>query len=394
MVRAFADIDADLKSWSERVARIGKSIETLSQSVAFLRLKAQTRRDGLSGVSKARGAAAVSALDQIWSLYLSLDQTLARAEELRAGKNPLTVGSRYEEIDALLKRPSVRPPEEATSLATLKLDADPEHRMALAEVVAAMEKAFNTARDCVAAAERGWASARALDLLRARAEALAVEAKGLQFAAPLQLAQVVLALDEAAKTADVDPLGVDQTAVATARLLDEADAALAAARANSAAAKAFLDSAQSRLDALASLRAETEATRTKRLAAVIEPLPEAATPADPLPALRGWLERLRETMAAGRAKAVNIGAKSWEAQCDSDAAALRTCQDADKKILKAREDLRGRFSALKARADDLAAQGRLNADDSALMTETAELLFGRPTPLPQAVQNLRRCERI
>jgi hypothetical protein len=394
MARAFADIDAELESWSARVGRIGKSIEMLSQSASFLRLKAQTRLDALTGASKARGAVAVAALDQTWALYLSLDQTLSRAEDLRAGKNPFTVESRYAEIETLLKRHSVTPPPESASLANLALDAGPERKLALADVVAAMETAFNAARDIVAAAERGWASVQSLEPFRARLEKLAAEAQTLRFAAPLQLGQVRAALDAAAKSSDADPLGADQSATSIASLLDAADAALASARGDAATAKAFLDSAEARLNALAALRAETEDVRAKRLAAVADPPPEQAPPAETTPALRAWLERLREAFGAGRARAVSVGGKSWLAQIEADEAMLKACRDADRKILAARDDLRGRFSALKARADDLATQGRLGAESATLMTETGDLLFGRPTPLPQAVQLLRRCERI
>jgi hypothetical protein len=394
MPRAFADIDANLKSWSDRIARIGKSIEMLSQNPTFLRLKTQSRLGALQGVSKARGALAVSAVDQLWSLYLALDKTLAGAEELRGGKNPFTVESRYAQIDALLSQPSIEPPADPTSLATLTLDGGPTRKMTLADVFGAMDKAFNEARDIVAAAARGWESAGALDPLRERAASLSGEARGLHFVPPPALAEAGAALDAADRATEADPLGADDSAKTIGALLDSADAALSGARKDHGEAKAFLKNAEARLGALAALCEEVRATREKRLATIAEPAPEAEPPADPAPELRNWLDTLKEAMESGRARAVLVGARSWTAKIVADEAALAACRDADKKLLDARADLRGRFSALKARADDLKARGRLSPENAALVAQTADLLFGRPTPLPEAVQMVRRCDRI
>jgi hypothetical protein len=53
---------------------------------------------------------------------------------------------------------------------------------------------------------------------------------------------------------------------------------------------------------------------------------------------------------------------------------------------------RRRFSALTAKARARAAEGRLSAETEALLAQTRALLFGAPTPLPEAVALLRRCE--
>jgi hypothetical protein len=89
-----------------------------------------------------------------------------------------------------------------------------------------------------------------------------------------------------------------------------------------------------------------------------------------------------------------VGAQSWFAQIARAETVLQACFEADKLMLDTRLDLRGRFSAIKAKADGLKAQNRLTADGAELIARTAEVLFGRPTPLPEAVQLMRRCDRL
>lgn len=394
MAREFADVDADLKSWGDRIARIGKSIETLTQNPAFLRLKTQSRLGALTGVSATRGPLAVSAVDQLWELFLSLDKTLAGANELRSGKNPFTLESRYDEIDTLLTRPSIVAPADPTTLATLTLDSGPARRMTLAEVFRAMDRSFTEARDIVAAAARGWDSSTALDALREKATRLAAERAALHFAPPSSLTQANAALEAAGKASESDPLGCEDSTKTIEALIEAADSALGAARKDDSDARAFLKSAQARLEMLAALDAEMRQTRDLRLAKIAAPPPESTPPVDPAPGLQDWLDKLSRTIEGGRARAVLVGAQSWTAQIAASEAALAACRDADRKLLEARDNLRGQFSALKARADDLAAQNRLAPESASLIAQTADLLFGRPISLPEAVQMVRRCEKI
>jgi len=110
--------------------------------------------------------------------------------------------------------------------------------------------------------------------------------------------------------------------------------------------------------------------------------------------LRAWLTTLANTVASGRPRAALVGSKSWTAQADKAVAQLDEIVHEDKRLLDVRDDLRGRFSALSAKARARAAEGRLNAETAALLKQTQELLFGAASPLPEAVSLLRRCETL
>ena len=89
-----------------------------------------------------------------------------------------------------------------------------------------------------------------------------------------------------------------------------------------------------------------------------------------------------------------IGGKSWLTQADQALSTFQAIEAEDKRLLDARDDLRGRFSALTAKAQVRASEGRLSAEAAALFKQTQALLFGASSPLPEAVSLLKRCENI
>jgi hypothetical protein len=283
---------------------------------------------------------------------------------------------------------------EQPTLAELTLSGGTDRRLTLAEVFALMDAAFNEVRDIVAGAEAGWSGEARRGAARGEAARIASEAETLGYGSPAALDGVDTMIDEAATLAETDPLACRDAAKAIENRLAEADRTLAAARADRQETERCLRDAERRLNGLADRFARATATRAERIAHIADPLPEAALPADPRADLHEWLDRLNRTAAEGRAKAALIGARSWAARVAACEAALQACIDADRRVLDARQDLRGRFSALKAKADDLARQQRLDPAAADVLRQTRELLFGRPTPLPRAAHMMRRCELI
>ena len=394
MTRTHAEIDADLARWTETAGRIGKAIEGLTQDPVFLRLKAQGRLGGLSGATTARGKGAVNAAEQLWTLYLSLDKQLAEAAELRRSNNPFGREERFEKIDAILTGPSVALPSEPIGLAEMTLTGAPDHPATLAEVFSAMQAAFNSARDTVLAAGRAWVRTGDFAALRDQIRALEGEADTLGGARPPVLSQASGLIAAAETNLDSDPIGADDARAQIVVLIGKANEALVSARADLTQAKSFLTDAEARLADLKALVARAARLRADRAAKISDPAPSAALPPDPTDELRAWLTTLANTVASGRPRAALVGSKSWTAQADKAVAQLDEIVHEDKRLLDVRDDLRGRFSALSAKARARAAEGRLNAETAALLKQTQELLFGAASPLPEAVSLLRRCETL
>jgi hypothetical protein len=389
-----ADIDADLARWTETAARIGKAIDGLTQDPAFLRLKAQGHLGALTGATKGRGEAAVLAAEQLWTLYLTLDKRLAEAAELRRSNNPFGREERFEKIDAILTGPSVALPSQPIGLAQMTLTGAPERLTPLAEVLSVMEAAFDAARDTVLAAARAWSRATELVAFGAPIAALKEETAALNCATPPSLAEAAKLIADAEAHIDSDPIGADDAAAKIAALIAKADLALASARADLADAKKFLAQAEARLADIAASHEKTTKLRADRTAKIKDPRPASAVPADATGELRAWLSTLAKTVSEGRPRAALIGAKSWTGEADKAVEQLAAIVAEDRKLLDARQDLRGRFSALTAKAEARAAENRLTPEAVALFNRTRALLFGAATPLPEAVALLRRCETI
>jgi len=394
MPRPHAEIDADLTRWTDIAGRIGKAIEGLTQDPAFLRLKAQARLGGLTGATTARAQAAVNAAEQLWTLYLSLDKQLAEAAELRRSNNPFGREERFEKIDAILTGPSVALPSEPLGLAEMTLTGAPDRPVRFAEVSSAMQAAFNGARDTVLAAGRAWAQTGDLAALGDQVRALEIEADALGGARPPALSQASSQIAAALTNLDSDPIGADDARAQVAALIGKANEALVSARADLTQAKAFLAQADARLADLAALVARAAGLRADRIAKISNPAPSGSLPADPTDELRTWLSTLAKTVAAGRPHAALVGSRSWTAQAERCVAELDGIAQEDKRLLDVRDDLRGRFSALSAKARARAAEGRLNAETATLFKQTQALLFGAVSPLPEAVSLLQRCETL
>jgi hypothetical protein len=393
MARPSADIDADLARWTATISHIGKAMEGLSQDPGYLRLKAQLRLGALSGVTRSRGSAAVDAAEQLWMLYLKLDQQLSEAIELRRSNNPFGRDERLARIDTILTGRAIALPAEA-NLATMTLSAASDRMASFAEVFAVMQNAFATVRDIVLAAHRVWSQSGLLDGYRARIAALETEATELGCARPLSISDAAGLLARFETAIDADPIGLDDAGKAIAALLGKADAMLASARADQAAAQTLLAKAEVQLAEISLSYARTVKLRSERLAKIRDPAPSSAPPSDPAVELRPWLATLARTFAEKRPTAVLKGLQSWAIQAAKSAGELAAIEEEDKRLLDVRQDLRGRFSALTAKAEARAAQGRLAPETASLFQQARALLFGTATPLPDAVALLRRCETL
>jgi hypothetical protein len=393
---AAADVDAALARWRDLAAHAGEAIDALSHDPVYLRLKTQGRAGNLTGASRAAAEDVTAAVDRLWNWYLLLVEAIAKADELRRTKGLLGGEDRLERAAALLEGPSIQlpaPPSGAPSSGLAARDLTPATPATITptNLLARMNDAFAMARDLVLAAERGWDGGLRLVPYGTRASALNDEAARLGCSAPSALAEIGRLIAEAEASVEADPIGAAGAGDHIAILLDKADAALAQPRADAANAQAILDAGSQTLAALADLFTDTQRGREARLAAIAD-LPDAPALADPSPDLAQWLTALVKALAEGQARAVRIGAGRWDAAAHNAEASLTAQRDADRRLLAAREDMRGRFAALSVKARARRTQGRLPPEAGALLTRAEGLLVGRPTPMAEAVQALRQLE--
>jgi len=78
---------------------------------------------------------------------------------------------------------------------------------------------------------------------------------------------------------------------------------------------------------------------------------------DVIASLNEWLSALEQNAVGGRFAAVKVGMVKWEREYDDRLKAARASYDHNRALLDERADLRGRFTALRAKADALRSRG-------------------------------------
>jgi hypothetical protein len=391
------EIDTELADWKTRIQLVSDNVLALRESAAYQRLRGEGGwpKVALTGETEARVASALAALQELWTHYALLTETIDRACALRATVSWL-IPSRatLAEIEAMLRGPSIKLPPTATPLARrgLLTAAEVTEAVTPGRLLEAMTRSFETARDAVVAVAAAWDRATAiLGTLEDEATALAALAASLGEGIPAEVAEARRKAGALRALLDSDPLA----AVAAA---DEAEGLLKAARARLEQAVQARDQVHADLAAARGLRQVVQDTHRRATAAAeeraLKVLAEvecsAPTDEEQFSALGAWLDRLDTTAQKGGWKAVRVGLANWTRAARDCLACDEAAFAASDRLLRQRRDLRGLLDALKAKA---VANGRAeDPEASALAAEAWRLLHTRPSPLNRAQELVRDYE--
>ncbi len=355
--------------WRDRLATVARNLADLNESDDVRRLRARlAAADPFEGATLALARRVAAALDGLWADYLLVSRTVEEAAAL--ARRPLFGQPRDGEAAALLDSPSIRLPAVSVPLRARGLLDAAERSAAVtpAAVLDAMVEGFEAARRgaaSIAAASR--ANRIKLDALRAEPAARDPAARA--------------RLDAAARALDRDPLAASDLLAPLAAALSAARAEAEAAECRSAALADGL--VRARAD-LAALRVALDRRDAARRDAAALPAP-AEGAGDVAADLATWLDRLAAVGAGPHGDAAAVGLARW---CDACAAACRAAEAGAAEIsagLRERDDLRGRFRALRVKADALAARGGGASPDPAA---AAAALDGVPFDAPLARAHL------
>ena len=365
-VRSAAEADAALASWRERLAAAGRNVVELSELPAFLAVKAQ-RHTGRTAEAARR---LVATMDELWQGVLLIGAAIDRADAARHGGSRLWRNDEAAtEAMAILEGASIEVPTGELAVLQRSLLGNPRACVHVTpqQLLAAMEQAFERAKGSIETVSRAAARADAT-----RAELLdmltALSAQGWP-----GLAEAQARLDAAPAE---DPLGALEQ-------LDALRPSLVAARQQRAAADAELQAAWLELASLAELRGRCE----QEIAACRAATDAALSAPDPQQWLdiTAWLDRLAGTERAGQFERFRVGLTRWRELAAKLRADGETQLSAARAALARREELRGRFGAL--RAKQAARAVRLGVPDPEADAAAGRLqaaLFGTVTRLQEA----------
>jgi hypothetical protein len=380
------EIDEALAGWKSRLDAAAQNLMDLQAQPTYRRLTgcSGVSQPPLTGATAARVTPALAGIARVFELLDLLRATVERADALR-GDLPALFGAdeKIHEIAELLRGESIHLPAVDVPLEqrTLLDGARSEVCISPTDLLAAMVKEFQAAKDAVMAVDKAWSTlAPMLDSTRARIAALRARAK-----TPIELDSAERALDEICAKVKADPLGASVS-------IDGVEAALAAHERVHREIESAFAAAHAQLEAVVHLHTDAvDACRQSRLkiaAAAALPSPAAK---DKVEGLCDWLRRLEKKYAEGMVDPVAVGLRNWSAAAEDCMAQERAALAANRTPLDARNELRGRLDAFKAKAR---AYGVAEDDTLAALAHQAEaILHTRPTDLDRATAAVTAYER-
>jgi hypothetical protein len=331
----------------------------------------------LTGRTAAAWGDAADALGRLWDGYRMLTELIATARALRDQRR-FTDTDKAEYVDLVLGR-SITLSTTTVPLAQRGLlgAGQVSTTCTPAELLAAMEAAFATA---VGVATRaGEVRQRLLPAAAEAAAALDTVRRLSPGGANATLDEADRRLGDFTAALAADPLGCDEADLAAARtLIARADAERTSAAELREALTQRLADARRLADELA------EAVRAAAAAesAAVDRFPDGAIAAAPGPDLRPDLAAIEALAAAGHWSLISPRLHDWTQRARQRLAALRDAAARNTGLLAARNELRGRLDAYRAKA---LRRGLGENDDLTVLAESARTaLYTAPCDLDAA----------
>ncbi len=340
----------------------------------------------LAGVTERHMAPAMTAIEQLLDQFGLLSDTIQRANGLRSHFSRFPGWDRFSgsdakvrEIHSLLTQASIALPNPKGSFT-----AAPDGAITPRQLLAQMNESFRIAQSSLLEVDRIW---KQLDGKLADAALFlnvhSAEASVDPLRRQVEALRARVITDPMGANADFDrdiqPV-LDRTRSAVETLVQQ--------RAN---VTQNLERGRELLRSLVDLRQEAQRSYTEckeKITAHAPPTPPL--PVDRIAALYDWLMRLEAKLAEGHVDPVCIGLENWTGHVtELIAVEQRACAE-NRAPVELRRELRGRLSALKAKAS-----ARGLGEDAALSQLAARLdtlLHARPTPMREVTDLVSRYE--
>jgi hypothetical protein len=342
----------------------------------------------VTGATAARVDPALGAMATVFQHFGLLHDTVERAGQLRRNL-PTLFGSeqKLREIEELLLGRSIHlPPVDVPfEQRTLLSGVQNVECISPSDLLNTMVRAFQAAKDAVVAVDAAWSGlGAALGRTEARIASLRARATALGGPPPAELDAAGQALKDMRAQVLADPLGTSADLDAHIQpLLARVEAAIEASERLRQGIVDGFAAAHKQLDTLEKLHRDSVAAcaearlKIEGCDALLSPLAD-----DKIEGLREWLGRLEQKYAGGMLDPVAVGLRNWNLAAEDCVLRERAACASNRAPIEARNELRGRLDALKAkaRAYAIAEDGTLTG----LATQAEALLYTRPTPLDRA----------
>ena len=382
-------IDRELADWQARLSLASSSLLELDDMPTYKRLQGDLDAPPvLLGVTQARVVPTLGAVARLWRYLQLLNDVLKQATELRAAM-PRLFGSEnvLHKISDLLHGQSISlPPIETPADQRGLLTASQTPQATSPELLlTAMTHVYDEVRNTILAVDAAWNRLEpALATANQDANQLRQLAEALGEGTLPEVAAVQSRIIQLQQAVASDPLGV--TANFDRDILPLLQNARARLETISHQRRATETDLRRSRDLIFQLRdthnqCEQALNHTREKIANPEGL---RPPLDPnaIDDLEKWLGTLETNAQAGRWKAVRIGLDRWLPAANASLESERQALAANKAPTDAAAELRGRLSALRAKAQAMQARGQtLDAELPAIAREADARLQTVPTEL-------------
>jgi hypothetical protein len=389
-------IAPELAAWQDRLALMSRNLGEINELPALQRIKARLRATPhfYAGETASRINDALAALDDLWKDYLLLNALLDEADALR--KQSGIFHDHEAEIGELLRGRSITLPVAHVPLAErgLLTNAERADKVTPDELLAAMNALFVIARDTILELDGDEARLKpGLDALLGTAHELACRANTLGFDAH-EIAAIVAPLEALGAEMTTNPLGAG-------RKLQEGEAELAQWRARLETAERERDALEAAFAAaIEELKELQRLSHEAQLAHESSSSKVAGQSALPRPTERSviaqfgtWLDALDTSRKRGDWRAAKAGLEKWTAACATHNEVERRTLATNTAPIAARDELRGRLKALRAKASAHEARGiSVDTKVARLGDEARDILYSQPADLQKAAALLSAYE--
>lgn len=386
------DHDQALEQWQNRVTLASNNILELCENQCYKRI---TGDDGfprlqLSGETQHTLAPALAEIPNLWHLLGLLSDHVERAFNTYRSAGPWPLSSHSSKaVDNLLKARCIEISLTDVPLKDRELLAQGQHAtvVTLDQLMSTLTAAFEKTRDAIIYIENCWTQLQS-SLSSAEEEIADLQrAAGGQCSDSENASTCNVLLTELRNTMFSDPIGTQKRLrLELEPLIEQTRIKRQDSELKQHQAEADLRRAQRTLDQLKTLRNETQMTFIKAQDKVFQP-DDLRTPLcmEKIEALQRWLEKLQNIMQNGRWSCAAIGVQRWQEGALNLIAQEQASLAANKAPLAHREELRGRLSALQAKAEaTISHDNNLKLALEATAQEAKALLYSRQTPLSQA----------
>ena len=379
-------LNQQLEQWQARLTTISRNLMGLAEreSTKIIKAKLQGSAGGYTGITKEQAELAVKTLDGLWTSYLVLARVIEEACGL-ANKTGI-FHNKESEIRELLEGASVILPVQHIAMVDRDLlaDGDKSERITPEAMLKIMQQSFAKVRDTLSyIADANAQVGPRLAAIKQEVTSLTNWAQTLdaKYEMPADVGQSLchIEADPLACLMEVDEL--EATVTLQRRKLQ-------AIAAEHQATCAAIDRVKNKIEELKDLVIKSKAVIVEvreKIAdpqGLVTPMSEAG-----VSSLLAWVGTLEENINAGHFNSVKIGIAKLEQACDARLGIEGSNYGDNKVLLDERADLRGRFKALRVKAQALQAKGLiLGATTEGLAKQTQEVLDVCPLDIASARQ--------